>query len=162
MECRLIRSRLTTLVDGDARPAERAVIEAHLRECPDCADEAAAVRDFLDTCDDLMVCPGVPYSFEFLKTRLEHIEPLQEIIAFLPKLRVRGTVPRYVVTALMLMLVIGTQYTWKGGRHVYTAMKTPFTLRSVEVEAAAEGVLQCDPAFDTYRQAARQDRGTMV
>ena len=38
------RVRLDAYHDGELSPAERAAVEAHLRDCPSCAAELAAIR----------------------------------------------------------------------------------------------------------------------
>lgn len=152
MECRHVRSRFSGLVDGVSPPPERSMLEKHLAECAGCAAELAALRQFLRVCDKALACPGRPYSFAALKARMKLVEPLEELAVFIPQLRVRGTIPRYAVTALMLMLVVGSQYTLRGTRQVYSAMRSPFSERSLQVNAAAEDVLPGDAQFAALRE----------
>ena len=105
MECREVHLRIPAYADDDLRPGERRLVERHLAGCPDCQEEAQEVSRLLDTCHEFLVCPGAGYSFEALRVRMADITPLAEIVAFLPKLKIEGTVPRLAVTALMILLV---------------------------------------------------------
>ncbi|HPO13631.1 MAG TPA: anti-sigma factor [Candidatus Hydrogenedentes bacterium] len=126
MECRTIQSRFTGYLDGDLRPAERRRVEAHIAECPACQEEFAHAKHFLQDCHEFLVCPGPAYSFETLRTRMAAIEPIQEIVAFLPKLRINAFIPRFAVALLALTLIAGPPYALRNSRQVYSTIKLSF------------------------------------
>ncbi len=132
MECRMIQSRLTGYLDGDLRPSERRWVDEHLKECPACRDELAEAKRFLQDCHEFLVCPGPAYSFEVLRARMASIEPVQEIIAFLPKLRINAFIPRFAVAMLALLLVGGTPFTLRNSRHVYNNVRLSFEDRAAQ------------------------------
>lgn len=126
MDCRQIQTRFTGYVDGDLRPAERRLVEKHVADCEPCRTELAAMRAFLSDCHEFLVYDGPAYSFESLCARMAAIEPLDEVIAFLPKLRINGFVPRFAVAMTMLMLISGMPQTLRNSRHVYHAVQLSF------------------------------------
>ena len=131
MDCRVVRTRLADLIDGHARPAERRALEAHLGQCPDCREEWSAMRAFLADCDECIVCPGPAYSFDALRVRMATVQPLEEIVAFFPKLRINHAIPRYAVAAVMLVLVCASPSTLLRARQCYSALRTPFQTYAV-------------------------------
>jgi len=134
LECRHIRSKFTAHVDGDLSPGEARVVAQHVARCPQCASELAEVRRFLELCHEFVVCPAPAYSFEALRRRMALVEPLEEIVAFLPKLRINATIPRFAVAMLMMFIVGGTPFTLRNTRNAYLAMRTPFAQRLDQVD----------------------------
>lgn len=126
MDCRYVQSRFTGYTDGDLRPAERRCLEQHMSECPACREELAELRRFVSDCHEFLVHPGPAYSFEAIRARMAAIEPLQEIVAFLPRLRVNGLIPRLAVAMLVVLFVSGTPFSLRNTRQVYTAVKLSF------------------------------------
>ena len=155
MECRHIRSRFTGYVDGDLHPQERRLVEGHTAGCAGCREELAALSGFLNDCHEFVVCPEPSYSFERLRARMATIQPLEEVVAFLPKLRVHGAFPRLVVSALFLLFVGSGPLTARGGQQLMSMVKSPFNLRSDQLE---EGYL--DRLDAEYRaKVARNSSG---
>lgn len=136
MECRYIQSRLASHVDGDLSPGGRREVERHVAVCAECREELVALQRFTDDCREFLVFPGPAYSFDALRARMKAIEPLEEIAAFLPRLRVMGTVPRFAVTLLLMILIGGTPFTIRNTRMLYVAMKTPFTRHMDKIDEA--------------------------
>ncbi len=134
MNCRQIRSRFADLLDGHLRPNLRRTVQEHLAKCPECRDEFEELEGFLANCDEFLVCPGPAYSFETLRARMATIEPLQEVIAFLPKLRVEGAIPRLAVGFLVMLMVCGTPGTFRNTRGLCDAVRDPFRTRVAQWE----------------------------
>ena len=137
MECRHVQSKLTAYVDGDLHPAERDSTAAHLAQCPACREELAEVRRLLSDCREFLVCPGPAYSFETLRRRMAQVQSLDEVAAFLPRLRIHHTAPRFAVAMLFLVLLLGTSLPLRHARMVIQAAKSPFK----------ERFAQCQPEY---------------
>lgn len=150
-ECRKIRSKFTDYVDGELRSAEREAVDAHLSVCDACREEFAEHRCLLTTCDEFLVPEGPMYSFAELRRRMAVVEPLEEIIAFVPKLRIRGPVPRFAVSCLLMLLFGGLPATFRYSRELYHQARDPILAYTDRVED------QCRAAWDT-EHAAELDR----
>ncbi len=147
MECRHVRIKLPGYLDGDLLPSERRPLEDHLAECPECRAEWEELRGFTSTLQEFVVCPGPAYSFEALRRRLATIEPLEEVVAFLPRLRVNGLIPRFAVATLLLLLVNGGPFALRNSRQLYTAMKIPFSERHGQIDDSEKYLDEMDRAY---------------
>ncbi|MBP8128818.1 MAG: zf-HC2 domain-containing protein [Candidatus Hydrogenedentes bacterium] len=150
-ECRRVRSKFTDYVDGELRTPDREAVDAHLSVCSACREEFAEHRYFLTTCDEFLVPDGPVYSFAGLRPRMADIEPLEEIVAFVPKVRIRGPVPRFAVSCLLMLLAGGLPATFRFGREMYHQARDPIIAYTDRVEE------QYRAAWDT-EHAAELDR----
>ena len=145
--CRLIQSKFAGYVDGDLRPEERRLVQEHVGSCAECEGAFEELRSFLGEVEEFLVHPGAAYSFETLRVRMAQIEPLEEIVAFLPKLKVQRTIPRFAVAMMMLVLVGGGgPFSLRNTKELYTAMKSPFKVQKAALE-------------ETYREYLGEDLG---
>ncbi len=160
MDCRQIQSRFTGYVDGDLRPAERRSIERHVAACAACREELAALRCFLSDCHEFIVHPGAAYSFEALRARMAAVEPLDEVIAFLPKLKIGGFVPRLAVATAMMLLVSGMPQTLRNSRQVYNAVRLSFAAQTTQWEDKYQD--QLDLQYRERIERIGQDRGPLA
>ena len=119
MHCRQIQSKFAGYVDGDLHAVERQLIQEHIGRCTECEAAFDEFRLFLGEIEEFLVHPGPAYSFEALCVRMAQIEPLEEIVAFLPKLKVQRAVPRFAVAMLVLV----------GGGHFRCAIRRSCTRR---------------------------------
>lgn len=154
LECRYIRSKFTGYVDGDLYPAERRMVDSHVAECSACRAELAETRHFLRMCHEFLVCPAPAYSFEALRQRMAAIEPLQEVVAFLPKLRINAAIPRFAVAMLLMLIVGGAPFTLRNTRHLYSMMRSPFAERVDQVDDAYQ-----DRLDEQYREEILRTTG---
>jgi predicted anti-sigma-YlaC factor YlaD len=136
MDCRRVQSRLIDWIDGDLAPVLAEDMRDHLNQCPECRREADALADFLQNTREFLACPGSVYSFRHLRARMAEIEPLEEIAAFLPRLRVNGLIPRLAVSAVLMALLGMMPASIRESRASYSAMKTPFNDRADTIDAA--------------------------
>ncbi len=133
MQCRYIRSQMVAYLDGDLYAPQRREVEQHVAGCAECAGELADLCDFSGLMGEFLVCSGPAYSFEALRARMADIEPLEELAAFLPKLRINGAIPRFAVSALMMLLLVSANLASLMPRHVYHNMRDPFAEREAQV-----------------------------
>lgn len=133
-DCRYMRIKFAGYADGDLRAEERKQVDHHVAHCAACAKELADVIHFLNTCNEFIVCPGPMYSFEQLRLRMATIEPLEELVAFLPKLRINASIPRFAVAMVFLFLAGGTPFTLRSTKVIYSAMRVPFASRVAQME----------------------------
>lgn len=138
MDCRQIQSKLPGYLDGDLFPAEQRLLGAHLERCMECKAAWLECRAFLQTCDEFLVYPEKAYPFSSLKRRMADIEPIEEVIAFLPKLQINGAIPRFAVAVVLLLLTGALPTSLQGTRDAYAAMRSPFTHHADRLEAAYE------------------------
>lgn len=134
MNCRQARSALPAYIDADLYPAAQREVQDHLDTCEACRAECASFEDLTSLCADLMEFTGTPYAYESLLPRLAEIDPLGEIIEFVPRVRVRRTVPRIAVAALFLILSVPAPALFRTGRHVYQGLRSPFSERAARLD----------------------------
>jgi hypothetical protein len=143
--CRQIQSRFAGYLDGDLRAEEKHHIDKHVETCTECATAFGETQSFLGEVEEFLVHTGPTYSFETLRLRMAQIEPLEEIVAFLPKLKVQHTIPRFAVAMLVLVLVGGGgPFSLRNTKELYTAMKSPFKVQKTAIQ-------------DTYREYFDED-----
>jgi len=152
MECRYILSKFADYLDGDLRPAEQRLVDRHVAQCPSCRRELEALRRFLDDCNEFMACPRPAYSFRHLRARMAAIEPLQEIAAFLPRLKVQGLIPRAAVAMMFLLMVGITPGSLRNTRQLYAFMKSPFSMHTARIDEAYREYLDA-PAEEEQEEA---------
>lgn len=158
MDCQQVQSRFTAYVDGDLRPAEERWVKQHLERCAACQEELAAMRRFLGDCHEFLVHPGQSYTFEQLRVRMATIEPLEEIIAYLPKLRINNFIPRFAVAMVFMMLVSGAPYTLRNSRHVYDAVRLSFKTQADQWEDTDTYQEKMDRQYREQQQELGRDR----
>ena len=134
MDCRHIKSQFSGYLDGDLQPDERYRIQQHVTQCSACQEEYEEVRDFLAMSEDALTYHGPRYTFAELRAKMAAMEPLEELVAFLPSLRVNGAIPRFAVTMVLMLLVCGLTMNLRNTRQVYAAMKSPFKDRVAKLE----------------------------
>mgnify|MGYP006279231029 CR=1 FL=1 len=155
MQCRYIRSQMLAYIDGDLYPAQCREVERHVAACVECAEELADVREFSGLMREFVVCPGTPYRFEALRICMAEIEPLEELAAFLPKLRINGAIPRAAVSALMMCLLVGANLASLAPRHAYQNMRHAFSNRKEQVRE--EYLEELDSAYRDTMAAHHAD-----
>ena len=52
-ECEEIRERLSAFIDNELPPRESRLIENHIHECPECAQEESSLRRVIDLLDEI-------------------------------------------------------------------------------------------------------------
>ena len=65
-----------------------------------------------------------------MRAKLAFVDPVEEVRAFLPQLKVQGIIPRMAVAVLFLVLVGQVPFSVRSTRQIYAAAKTPFNERS--------------------------------
>ena len=139
MTCHYIRRDIPALIDGDLRPRRREEVCQHLATCPACADERDALETMLESADQALGYQGEPLSFSAFRSQMKSIDPIEQIVCYqLPPLRIPGTVPRFAVAMLLLLVAAGPLYAYRHTRQVYTAVQTPFISQEATVMAALE------------------------
>lgn len=149
-DCRHIRSKFTACLDGDLRNAEREAVDAHLRDCADCQADFAAFREFLLNCDEFLAAPQPTYTFDTLRARMADIEPLAEIVDFVPKMHVRGVIPRFALSVVLMFLIGGLPGALRHSREVVHQLRSPLVDYQARLDRRIEESL--DPSL-----AARAD-----
>ena len=145
-DCRQIRSQFTSYLDGDLRNAERERVNDHLRACEECQAEFAAFREFLLNCDEFLAAPQPSYSFDDLRARMVDIEPLAEVMEFVPRIYISGTIPRFAVSFLLLFLVGGMPGALRHSRDMYQQLRSPLVDYQARVDQRIEETLDRDLA----------------
>lgn len=139
MTCQYIRRDIPALIDGDLRPRRREEVCRHLATCPACAAERDALETLLKTSDEALAYQGAPLSFRALQCQMKTVDPLEQVIRYqLPPLKIPGTVPRFAVAMVLLLVAAGPVYTYRHTRQVYTAVQTPFAAQEATLMAALE------------------------
>jgi anti-sigma factor RsiW len=103
MQCRNVREKLVTYLDGDARPTERLGVEAHIGWCYRCREELEETRELLETSREALRHPGPRYDFARLKARMARIDA--RAATRMPRLTVRALIPKLAMAAALLLLV---------------------------------------------------------
>ena len=154
MICQHIRRDIPALIDGDLRTRRREEVCHHLATCPACARERDAVESLLAASDGALQYPGAPLSFHALQAKMKTVDPLEQVIRYqLPPLKIPGTVPRFAVAMLLLIVAAGPIYAYRHTREVYTAVQTPFISQEATVMAALEdGEFPWDKKEDTAEE----------
>lgn len=88
--------------------------------------------------------PGQPYAYARLAARLPDITPLDEVAAFLPRLRVSGRSPRLAMAVVMILLVAVGQVSLRQGRNTLTNMKDVATGHDQRIKTAFMEYLDTD------------------
>lgn len=145
-DCRHIRSRFTAYLDGDLRNAERETVDVHLRDCADCQADFAAFREFLLNCDEFLAAPPPTYTFDSLRARMADIEPLAEIIDFVPKMHIHGAVPRFALSVMLMVLVGGLPGALRHSREVAQQLRSPIIDHEARLLQRIEETLDRDLA----------------
>lgn len=127
MNCTLTQSKMLEYIDGDLYPNARTDFELHLCGCERCREIYREVKDFSDTCAEFVVYPDRPYAFQALRARMATIRPLDEVVAFLPKMRAYGYVGRFATALLLLLFALLLPATFRVSRESYVALRRPFT-----------------------------------
>ena len=68
--CKEIRERLSAFIDNELSPEESRLIEGHLHECPECAQEASSLRQVMDLMDGI---PDERPSRSFLPATIQRV-----------------------------------------------------------------------------------------
>jgi len=126
--------RFPAYIDGDLRPAARWEVEEHLRECGPCQHEFDEMRQMLEDCRAVLAGIEPSYTFAALRQRMAYVRPLEEVAAFLPRLRINHAVPRLTVAALFLLLFMASNLPVRQARSMYHAMQRPFNTRVTQFE----------------------------
>lgn len=134
MQCRHVQMKFPAYIDGDMRPGERREVEEHLEECEPCLEELRAVQQLLEECRGILAGATPSYTFEMLRRRMAGVRPLDEVAAFLPRLRINHAVPRLTVAALFLLLFMVGNLPVRQMRTMYHAMQRPFNTRADQCE----------------------------
>ena len=125
MNCNVIQGRVLDLADGHLTPGNRLWVEEHLRECPACREKRADLEGFLEECREALACPGPRYSFAALKARMDAIQPLDEVVLFLPRLRTENRFARYAVAMVMAIMILGAPTALRHARTIHAAIQRP-------------------------------------
>lgn len=144
-ECRRIRSRFTDYVDDSMRATERAGIEAHLAECDTCRGYFGEHVELLQTVEDVLFAPEPTYTFDDLRVRMAEIEPVREILAFVPKMRMQAPIPRFALAFVMMTLVFGLPTALRCSREMACQLRRPSMTYEARVDQKLDEI--DDPAL---------------
>jgi anti-sigma factor RsiW len=156
MECRYIRMSMPAFLDGDLAPAKRCVVEEHLAECPACATELEALNALFEDACVYLECPEPVPAFAVIRQQLDRVEPIDEVMAFLPRLKIRRAVPRFVVAALLLLFAGGGQYLVRGTWQMISQGRTSVAAHRVDLDARLAEAL--DPHLDADRDEDKEQQ----
>ena len=106
MKCTHTHSKLIGFIDGDLHPADRNEVEMHLRYCDACHEEYLALKEFTALTTEAVAYPDTAYPYEALRPRMAVITPLDEVMAFFPKLRSRSLIGRMATAFLFLIFAL--------------------------------------------------------
>lgn len=106
MKCTHIQSKLIGFIDGDLHPADRDDVALHLRYCDACHQAYQALHLFNEAAAECIVYPDTPYPFAALRPRMAAVTPLNEVMAFFPKMRSRSLTGRLATAALLLVFAL--------------------------------------------------------
>ncbi len=127
MNCKITQSKILDYSDNALNQDEMRAFEVHLCGCNECREEYRALKAFSDTCAEFVVYPEKPYSFNVLRARMATIRPLDEVVAFMPKMRSQGLVARFAMTMLLIAFAVALPTATRGTRESYAAAQRPFT-----------------------------------
>lgn len=130
MQCRHVQMKLPAYFDGDLSPAAIGEVDEHIRSCETCRDEFHTVQALFSDCRAVLTSVQPTYTFDSLRLRMAQVRTLDEVVAFLPKLRINHTVPRLTVAALFLLLFVLSDVPVRHFRTMYHAMQRPFNARA--------------------------------
>ena len=125
MNCRAIQSRIADLADGHLSPGNRRWVEDHLQACPACREEQVDVEAFLAECREALAYSGPTYSFAALKARMDAIQPLEEVMLFVPKLRTQNGFARFAVAMVMAVMILGAPTALRHLWAIHGALRMP-------------------------------------
>ena len=103
MQCRNVREKFVSYLDGDARPTERMGVEAHLGWCYRCREELEDTRELLGASREALRHPRPRYDFARLKARMARIDARASERR--PRLTVRALIPKVAMAAGLLILI---------------------------------------------------------
>ncbi len=127
MNCNIAQSKMIDYCDGDLHREERRTLDEHLSLCADCREAWREMKAFSDTCAEFIVYPETPYPFTALRARMVAIRPLDEIVAFFPKMRAQGLTARLAAAVLLLLFAVALPAVSRGARETVVAAQQPFT-----------------------------------
>jgi hypothetical protein len=122
--------RFPAYFDGDLWPVAKQEVDDHIHSCATCRDEFQAVGDLFSDCQTVFTSVQPTYTFDSLRMRMAQVRTLDEVAAFLPKLRINHTIPRLTVAALFLLLFMLSNVPVRHLRTMYHAMQRPFSARA--------------------------------
>ncbi len=134
MNCRITQGKMLEYIDGTLYPSERSDFELHLCACETCRELYREMKVFSDTCAEFIVYPGKPYSFNTLRARMATVRPLDEIVAYIPKMRAPGLAGRFATALLLLVFVALLPSTARTSRETCTAIRRSFTEETAKWE----------------------------
>jgi anti-sigma factor RsiW len=129
MECQKIQRWFTAYVDGDLTPAQRRWVDAHLDSCHPCREELNLFQQFDLDCHATLGHAQPTYSFAELREKMTRVDTLEELQAFLPKLRINHAIPRAAMAFVLLLLGVVSLYPLRQVRTVINVAKTTFQQR---------------------------------
>lgn len=147
MNCKITQSKMLDYIDGALYQSECSDIEIHLCSCERCRDFYREMKNFSDTCAEFVVYPDKPYAFKALRARMATIRPLDEVVAFFPKMRARGLTGRLATAALLLLFVLLLPTTVRVSRESCTVTRRPFAEEKAKWEPEYQEKLDAE-----YRQ----------
>lgn len=145
MICSAVQRHFTALFDGDMPESSRQDLELHILVCKSCREAYRQHCDFLRTCDEFLVCPGPPHPFERIRERLPDIEPLDEVLAFVPKLRIQSAHGRLALACVMVLMVSGMPWGMRNTRQICSGLTEAVEMNRYQIEEACEGRFPLDP-----------------
>ncbi len=126
MNCKQFRSKMMDYIDDALYPNDRSDAEIHLCACETCRNTYLEIKTFSDTCAEFVVYPDKPYSFKALQARMATIRPLDEVVAYLPKMRAHGLAGRLATALLLLVFVALLPSTVRTSRETCAQVRRPF------------------------------------
>jgi anti-sigma factor RsiW len=146
--CRQVRNLIQACVDGAATGAERARVDAHLRECPTCAhmmEESRQLVTLLSGMPHRRVSEGFEHD---LMTALQHTAPVSHSAAWWERFRLRFDwrlrVPTMVAAGSLAAALVAVAV-------------APLAVSQREKSADARGYLAS--AVERHRQLERSSPG---
>lgn len=127
MKCTHVKSKMVDYIDNALYPAEYQEVEMHLRYCSECAELWSSIKSFSDDLAEFVVYPDRPYSYSVLRARMASIKPLEEVIAFMPRMHAHSLTGKIAVAVLLVLFMFMAPGPVRGLREVYVAGRRPFT-----------------------------------
>jgi len=123
MQCRNVREKFVSYLDGDARPTERLGVEAHIGWCYHCREELEDTRELLEASREALQHPSPRYDFTRLRARMARIDA--RAATRMPRLTVRALIPKFAMAAALLILVgASSPLVFHMGRWLFPAGET--------------------------------------
>lgn len=106
MECKVAERKMLAWLHDELPLHQRAEIAEHIAACAVCAERAASLQEILDAGQTALKYEGPCYSYHQLQTRMHQVTAMEEVYAWVPKLRVIHPVPRFALAMFLMGIML--------------------------------------------------------